>query len=266
MPQTTFPQDRTVERLAERHPELNVLAVSNHSMAHLVNEGLKQSSKPYILQMNADVYLEENSLSDMLVALQDKNVAMVGPICYDKNKKLQNQGLLYYRHYAYLALSKQKSTRSTWLSGCCNLLKREALNHIGGLNSSLRFYNEDLEWGWRFNKAGWETRLVNTKVMHLGGSSTPNNPSFLIEGYRGGYKLSQWYKPKIYQALHRFFVKLELGFKLRNSSNPLHEAHVALRVLFVQKSFDQSPFGETLEDGNPDFNKLQNENQRQLNE
>jgi len=45
-------QDGTVERLAERHPELNVLAVSNHSMAHLVNEGLKQSSKPYILQMN----------------------------------------------------------------------------------------------------------------------------------------------------------------------------------------------------------------------
>lgn len=251
--------DGSLERLNQTQPSLQTLSVNNHSMANTVNAGLKLAKTPYILQMNADVYLEENSVKDMLDVLKRDKVGMVGPICYSKDKKLQNQGLLYYRYYRYLKLSKQKSVRTAWLSGCCNLFKKEALEQVGGLNSSLRFYNEDMEWGWRFNKAAWHCHLVNTALTHLGGSSTPNDPKFLIEGYRGGYKLSQWYKPKFYQLLHKAIVQLELRQKRKQTAHSMHDAYGALSEIFDSGNFDQSPFGETLEVSNPAFKQLTQE-------
>lgn len=241
-------QDDSLEQLKRRFPDLDAFRVSNHSMANAVNEGLKRAQKPFILQMNADVYLEASSVPDLLNVLNRANVGMVGPLCYKQDGRLQNQGLLYQRYFQVLRLAKGRSLKVNWLSGACMMIKQTALMQVGGMNSSLRFYNEDIEWSWRFRKAGWQCRLVSTPVTHLGGSSTPKNPKFLVEGYRGGYLLSKWYKPKLYQALHRFIVRLEARIK-KNHPDPLtREAYQAIEKMFIDNSFETSPFGKTLAD------------------
>jgi GT2 family glycosyltransferase len=153
----------------------------------------------------------------------------------------------------------QKSLEVSWLSGCCMLFKKEALDQVGGLNSSLRFYNEDMEWCWRFRKAGWHCRLVNTPVTHLGGSSTPKDLRFLIEGYRGGFLLSRWYKPKVYRYAHKAIVRLESRWNAaRNSSEFAKKGYQQIGKLFRLNQFDTSPFGETLEQENKAFETEQN--------
>ncbi len=239
-------RDGTLEKLAQTHPHIKGLWAGNHSMADMVNVGLKAASKNYLLQMNADVYIEQDTLPAMLECLQTPKVGMVGPRCKNKNGQWQNQGLLYRPYYVALETLKEKSVSVSWLSGCCTMLRRNVYEQAGGMDTQFRFYNEDLEWSWRLRKAGYECRLIKNVVTHLGGSSTPKDPKFLIEGYRGGMVLSQMYKPKWYQEAHKRVVLLEAAYKQRFGTEVEKVAYKKIREMFETGNFHQSPFGENL--------------------
>jgi GT2 family glycosyltransferase len=178
---------------------------------------------------------------------------MVGPRCFTPDGRLQHQGPLYLWHHARLT-RPGGSISVPWLSGAVQVIKREALDKVGGMNPSFRFYNEDLEWCWRFRQAGYQCRLVDTPVVHVGGSSTPADPAFLIEGYRGGYLLSQLTRPAWFQAAHRLAVTVEAALRRRLSRSPSRrEAYRAIAQMFRYRQFDQSPFGDSLSQRNPHF-------------
>jgi N-acetylglucosaminyl-diphospho-decaprenol L-rhamnosyltransferase len=247
-------QDGTLEELSKRFPDVQGVWAANHSYANLVNTGLKLATTPYVMQMNADVFIEEDTVNGMLEHFQNSNVGIISPRCKTKEGKWQQQGLLYRRHYAYLARTKAKSVAVSWVHGCCQMTRRDVIEQVGGINSSYRFYNEDIEWSWRIRRAGYECRLVSNVVTHLGGSSTPKDPRFLIEGYRGGYVLSQRYKSAVFQKLHRAFVITEAGYQSRYSKDETKRgAYKAIEKMFRGNRFNESPFGETLGDTNENF-------------
>ena len=239
-------RDGALEKLAQTHPYIKGLWASNHSMADMVNVGLKAASKNHLLQMNADVYIEADTISAMLECLQNSKVGMVGPRCKDKNGQWQNQGLLYKPYYLQLEHSQKRSVSVSWLSGCCTMLRRDVYEQVGGMDTQFRFYNEDLEWSWRLRKAGYECRLIKNVVTHLGGSSTPKDPKFLIEGYSGGMVLSQMYKPKWYREAHRRVVLLEAAYKQSFGTEVEKVAYKRIREMFEKDNFIESPFGESL--------------------
>ena len=231
-----------------------LLKVPNHSFAYMLNCGLKLVTTPYAAHLNADVFMGPDTLPQLLEAVQRPGVGMVGPTAKTPDGKLQNQGLPYRRHYRRLNRSAQTSVPVPWLSGCLQLVRMEAVATVGGMDASLRFYNEDMEWCFRFRRAGWACHLVKTEVLHLGGSSTPKDPRFTVEGYRGGYKLSQRYYGAVYQGLHRTAVKVQSAWDKRFSRDPVQrQAAVQISEMFRQGRFDESPFGEMLADGNPGF-------------
>jgi N-acetylglucosaminyl-diphospho-decaprenol L-rhamnosyltransferase len=252
-------QDGTLEELKKRFSQVQGIHTENHSLANAVNVGLKAAQTPFILQMNADVFLEQHAIAVMMERLQNPKVGMVGPRCKDKNGKWQNQGLPYQRYHWYLDTTKAKHVPVSWLHGCCQMIRRDVLEHVGGMNASYRFYNEDTEWSYRVQKAGYRCELVSTVVTHLGGSSTPKDPKFLIEGYRGGMVLSQRYKSSWYQKLHRAVVIAEAGYQSRFSKDGVkRESYRAIEKMFRDSSFAESPFGETLGSANPGFGKAFN--------
>jgi N-acetylglucosaminyl-diphospho-decaprenol L-rhamnosyltransferase len=247
-------QDRTLEELAQRFPEVTGVWTENHSLANAVNTGLKLARTPYILQMNADVYIEEDTVGAMLERLQHPKVGIVSPRCKDKTGRWQNQGLPYGRYYQYLSLTKAKHVNVSWVHGCCQMLRRDVLEKVGGMNASYRFYNEDIEWSWRIRRAGYRCELLRSVVTHLGGSSTPKTPLFLVEGYRGGMVLSRHYKSELYQKLHRAVVIAEAGYQSRFSKEDVkRQAYKTIETMFRKNKFDESPFGETLESANSQF-------------
>ena len=223
-----------------------LLKVPNHSFAHMLNCGLKQVTTPYAAHLNADVFIGRDTLPHLLRAVQRSGVGMVGPTVRTPDGDLQNQGLPYRRHYR-LNRSAHTAVSVLWLSGCMQLVRMEAAFAVGGMDASLRFYNEDMEWCFRFRRSGWACHLVNTEVLHLGGNATPKDPRFIVEGYRGGYKLSQRYHSAMYQMLHRTAVKAQSAWNERFSRDPLQrQAAVKIREMFQQRTFDESPFAETL--------------------
>ncbi len=239
--------DGTPQMLRRDYPWVTVKAAPNHSMANAVNTGLKAARTFYILQMNADVFLEAATLPDLLTVLADPRVGMVGPCCRTPAGRWQDQGLFYRPYYALLARSRRSSVPVPWLSGCCTLVKREVVERVGGLDSSLRFYNEDIDWCHRIRSAGYSCHLAATEVTHLGGSSTPADPRFWLEGLRGGMQLSRRYHSPLYRRLHRWGM---LGYSLLASRRETNEAKRRnlrhLRELFAYRRFDESPFGPTL--------------------
>ena len=233
---------------------VETLHVPNHSFAHALNCGLKRATTPFVAHLNADVFVTPETFPKLLRAVQEPGVGMVGPRARTQDGRLQNQGLPYRRHYARLKRSKQDSVPVPWLSGCLQLVRAEAVAAVGGMDASLRFYNEDVEWCFRFRRAGWACRLVKTDVLHLGGSSTPKNPRFIVEGFRGGYKLSQRYHGAVYQQVHRAAVRFISGWDKRFSRDPVQrQASEQINEMFQRGEFDESPFGETLLESNPAF-------------
>ncbi|CAN5731687.1 hypothetical protein BH24DEI2_BH24DEI2_10090 [soil metagenome] len=238
-------------------PAVRFIEAVNHSLANAVNTGLKQTDASFVLQMNADVMLAAGVVEAMLARFDDEAVGMVGPRCRTPTGAWQNQGLFYRPYYVCLGLSGRPAVQVPWLSGCCQLLRREALDRTGGMNSSLRFYNEDVEWSWRLRRAGYRCELVREAVLHVGGASTPADDRFLLEGLRGGAALSRQYKSKPYRSLHALGV---LGFaawqsRRRTGGNAPDDKTVYKNVarMFRTEQFNESPFGPTLNDANPAF-------------
>ncbi len=226
--------------------EVETLQVPNHSFAHAVNCGLGLVTTPYAAHMNADVYVTKETFPKLLEALEQPGVGMVGPRARTPDGRLQPQGLPYRRHYR--RLGGRHSVSVPWLSGCLQLVKMEAVRAIGGMDASLRFYNEDTEWCYRFRQGGFACHLVNTDVVHLGGASTPDDPRFIVEGFRGGYKLSQRLHGRVYQGLHRAVVRGLSGWNKRFSRNPAQrQAAAQIETMLRQNDFDDSLFGETLD-------------------
>lgn len=297
------------------------ITCQNHSLAHAVNVGLQTalslSHHPALVCMNADVFVRPEVWETLLQGLQQPRVGMVGPVCHDGRGRWQAQGFLYYQYYARLQLARWLGVPGhvavPWLSGCLQVIKRAALLEVGGMNSSLRFYNEDMEWCWRLRRAGWACHLVDASgvanhqgannqgdvrdshsgvlgnidinditedstfkdvdasegvggnaihqhidqqkhpVVHLGGSATPARVSFVVEGYRGGYRLSQMYRAPAFQTLHRLVLRGLIWQQTRHKQTNTPDAYDALRARLARADLFESPFGDTLQEDNPKF-------------
>ncbi len=245
-------QDGSVELVQKHFKQVKIIEVANHSMGNAANAGMKLATTPYIMQMNADVYISKNTINDLLNVLKQDNVGMVAPRAKNPSGKWQNQGIPYRRFHFLLDFGRKQSIKAAWLHGCCLMIKSE-LDNIAMFDTNFRFYNEDIDLSYRVIRAGYECRMVNTEVLHLGGSSTPNNANFIVEGYRGGYILSQKYKSNLFALLHRQYVLLEANIQLLSASGEKAKAYSIIKKMFLKQDFGESPFGKTLNDSNPNF-------------
>ena len=248
--------DPSLARLLDgAHPRLTWTAVPNHSLAAGVNAALRRATRPFIAHMNADVFVGAGTLEALLAAMDDETVAMAGPLALTEAGAVQDLGLPYRWHYARVRWQRRHASRTPaavdvpWLSGCLQLVRLSAVQRVGGMDASLRFYNEDLEWCLRLRRAGYRCRLVGTEVVHQGGAATPAGPRFLVEGLRGGYVVSRRYAPPLVRAGHRLAVALSAEVATRAASDGARRSawrEVARR--FRANDLDRSGFGATLDD------------------
>lgn len=63
--------------------------------------------------------------------------------------------------------------RVGWLSGSCLLVRRSAFDAVGGFDEGYFMYFEDVDLGYRLDKAGWDRVYVpEASVVHIGALST----------------------------------------------------------------------------------------------
>lgn len=245
----TGADDGAWERLRAAHPRVEAIRTVNHSYAHAVNVGLQRARGRFVAHMNADVYVEPDTFERLLATFaRYPETGVAAPLARTPSGRRQDHGPLYHRHYLRLDRHPGSSVAVPWLTGCVQLVSRAALDRCGGLDPSLRFYNEDRDFCLRVRRAGLACRLVDTPVLHLGGRSTPAEGAFLVEGVRGGYQLSRRYLPVPARALHRFGLLLWATAAAATARRPeRRRAYATIASMAIRGTFDESPFGATLE-------------------
>lgn len=248
------PHGDELRAVLAKYPRVDLHHIPNHSYAHAVNHaleraGLHEGIDGLVVVANADAYPGAETLAALAAAFQDPDVALAGPLGRTPSGQLQDLGLPYrwYTHQvsgqgAYAAYDVP------WVSGFFFAVRLEAVRSAGGMDTTFRFYNEDLEWGFRFRRDGWRCRLVGAEAEHIGGAATGGSGRFLVEGLRGGMVFVQRYRGPLRVTAQRLGLLVWAEFQARISDGRNLATWRAVARMLRTGRYDVSPIGETLGD------------------
>lgn len=169
----------------------------NVGFAAACNQGIKISKGRYVVLMNPDVELTDNSLSSLVKHLdQDEEVGIAGPRLFypDGNPQpsvrrfpkpwdqllillkvphiLTNLGAINY--YLHTDLDTQKTQDVDQVMGAYFMIRRETLDELGPLDEGFFYWYEEVDYCLRSKKAGWKVRYyadVSAKHYQAGSFS-----------------------------------------------------------------------------------------------
>jgi GT2 family glycosyltransferase len=110
--------------------------------------GLEKSKNPFVVFMNDDTFIPASSrfwLLQMLRHFKDAKVAAVGPSS-NCVMGLQNAFIHSQRTTVYPV---------NFLIGFCMMVRRSALEEVGGIDDAMPYHGDDLDLSTRFRKAGY---------------------------------------------------------------------------------------------------------------
>ncbi|MCB0743874.1 MAG: glycosyltransferase, partial [Ignavibacteriae bacterium] len=161
------------------------------------NQALEISQGKYILLINPDTLVRENTFTEMINFLKEnKTVGMAGCKVLNPDGSLQLacrrsfpkpwvsftkvSGLSkllpkskLFAKYNLTYLDENLSYEVDAISGSFMMITREAYNLIGGFDTDFFMYGEDLDLCYRIQKAGLKVFYIhNTEIIHYKGEST----------------------------------------------------------------------------------------------
>jgi len=225
----------------------------NLGFAAANNIGIGESKGKYILLLNPDTIVNDNSFQPMIQYLDNyDDVGIVGCKIFNADGEVERsphtfptllkefihaneliKKIIGYesRFAGFLKkIIRVKSLDSYWdhdntklvdhVTGACMMIKREAIEKVGLLDEAFFLYNEEVEWSFRFKKAGYQSVfLPESSIIHLFGYSTKQRVQnqtinhLLVERYRGMFYFFQ----KHYGLFKLLMLRLIVfqGFSLR---------------------------------------------------
>ncbi len=198
-------------------------AVAAHPWARLIeepvnrflspawNRGIRETRARYVLVMNPDVEWWKGTLADYVaVAERYPRAGLVGPLVRNSDGTIYPSGRIFpsvveavghaflgtrrpnnpFTRRYHLATWDRRSEREVdWVSGCCMLLPRAALEQIGLFDESFPLYGEDLDIAARLHDAGWGVLLTpEVEILHEAGVSTGRSRGQLTMHSMGIYR------------------------------------------------------------------------------
>lgn len=243
------PLPDAAEHISRAHPGATLEPISNHSYAAAVNHALRTARGELVLIMNADVSIGDDTVRALAAPFRDPRVALTGPLAFTPLGRVQDQGLPYrFATRRIRGLGPEAVCEVPWLAAFLFVARVTAARSSGGMDASLRFYNEDLEWCFRLRRDGWRCMLVGADVVHLGGDATPDSGRFLVEGLRGGMIVADRYRGPIRRELQRVALYVVAVALARFGPSDRRTAWAAVARMLLAGRYDVSPFGTTLAD------------------
>ena len=210
--------DGSVEYLQERFPQVNIIAcMHNYGFAYANNVAIKQSQSEYVLLLNPDTFVAENTIQTMLSFMDEHpqtggmGVQMLGADgqkAMESRRGLPSPMVSFYKMTGLCARFPQSTcfgkyylsylpwdapARIEVISGACMMVRREAFDKVGLLDEDYFMYGEDIDLSYRILKAGYENWYLPCQILHYKGEST--------------HKSSFRYVHVFYQAMLIFFRK-----------------------------------------------------------
>ena len=217
--------DGSVEFIKEKFPTVKLFTnKENLGFSKANNIGLKEATGKYILLINPDTIVSEDTFDKMIRFFQENSEAGLagckilnpdgslqlacrrsfpGPwTSFCKVTGLSNlfpQSRLFAR-YNLTYLNEDQTYEVDAISGSFMMFTKEIYEKVGGLDEQFFMYGEDLDFCYRVQKAGYKVLYVHsTQIIHYKGEST---------------RRSSLDETKIFYSAMQLFVKKHLSGSL----------------------------------------------------
>jgi GT2 family glycosyltransferase/lipopolysaccharide/colanic/teichoic acid biosynthesis glycosyltransferase len=232
MVRTKFPQVRLITN------------ATNAGFARANNIALKEASGDFILLINPDTIVQEDTFRVMIRFLRDHpDVGLAGckilnpdgsfqlpcrrsfPTPWVAFTKIFGLSALFpssrlFGQYNLTYLDPDQSYPVDAVSGSFMMMTRSAYARVGGLDETFFMYGEDLDWCYRVRQAGFQVYYVHeTQIVHFKGESTRRSNIDEVRVFYGAMELFVQ-KHFSHSRLGVFFLRL--GIVLRAAAASLN--------------------------------------------
>lgn len=232
-------KDGSVEMINHQSSVIKLIANrANLGFAAANNQALRQAQGKYLLLLNSDTILKENSLKKMVDWMEEnQKVGISSCQLVYQDGSLQRTGgyfpnLLRVFSWMFFVddlpfikeiikpfhpheprtgwLSSQyfqKQHFQDWVTGAFFLVRKKVIDQIGLLDEKFFMYMEEVEFCYRAKQADWQVAYVPiTKIIHLARRSGSRGGALLGE-YRGLIKFYQKHQPLWQLQILRIILK-----------------------------------------------------------
>lgn len=190
--------DGSVEVVEQKFPEVTLIAnKENLGFSAANNQAIKLSKGEYVLLLNPDTIVEEDTFSKVIDfmdthpdagAMGVKMIDGKGKFLPESKRGLPTPQTAFYKvfglsklfpkskifgkyHLGYL--DKDETHEIDVLSGAFMLLRKKVLDEIGLLDETFFMYGEDIDLSYRVTQAGYKNYYFpDTTIIHYKGEST----------------------------------------------------------------------------------------------
>jgi N-acetylglucosaminyl-diphospho-decaprenol L-rhamnosyltransferase len=188
--------DGTLELVRERFPQATLIEQENLGLGAGFNRGIRAAPDgDYYLLINSDAWVVGDAVERLArFAAEHPRAAVVGPRLLNPDGSLQRSvrgfPTLWRLATEYLFLRKlaprsrafnafyaggfehDRVREVDFLMAACLLVRREASEEVGLFDERYFMFSEEVDWCYRFRKAGWSVVFVpDAEVVHVGGAS-----------------------------------------------------------------------------------------------
>jgi GT2 family glycosyltransferase len=201
--------DDSVEVLRRDYPWVHLIAnQENLGFSKANNLAIRQSSSEYVLLLNPDTIVAEETLCGVLQFMDaHPEAGGAGVMMHNADGTLAPESrralptpwvsalkmLGFTKRYYMSHLPWDEPGRIDVISGAFCMLRRKAIDQVGLLDEDFFMYGEDIDLSYRLLKGGWQNWYLPFSIVHYKGKST----------YKSDYR----YVHNFYQAMLIFFRK-----------------------------------------------------------
>jgi GT2 family glycosyltransferase len=188
-------RDGSADAIRVAFPTVHVIEAENNGYGAGANVGIAASASQYVLVLNPDTVVPPGTMGALADYLDcHPDVAIVGPRLRYPTGEIQatrrrfpqrltplfESTILqewwpsnpWVRAYTMADLPGDIPQTVDWVVGAAMLVRRAAIDAVGGFDTQFRLYSEEVEWSWRMHRHGWRTAYLPTvEVLHHEGAS-----------------------------------------------------------------------------------------------
>ena len=210
--------DGTPEWIREHFPECHLVETgANLGFAKGNNVGITLATGKYLFLVNSDVKILPRCVENLIELMEaHPDLALAGPQMWGPDGSVGRSTMRFptlwnslcralaldsvFPHSRTFAghlmgdFDHKRSRNVEVLNGWFWVVRRQALEQVGVLDEQFFMYGEDMDWCYRFRKAGWRNFFcAESAAVHYGGASSGLSPArFYVEKQRAN--LQYWKK------------------------------------------------------------------------
>lgn len=234
-------EDGIAEQVFHSYPYVRVIEnEQNVGFAKANNQAMQLATGRYLLLLNSDTIIQPDTLQTMITFMDNqptigasgcKIILPNGELDRACRRGFPTPGASFFyisnlyklfphnpkfNGYQMGHLNPNESYPIDCLVGAFMLVRREALEQVGGLDEDFFMYGEDIDWCYRIKEAGWGIYYnAETYITHYKGASSRKKPYKIVyEFHRAMWLFHKKHYINMYPLLVNELVFVGIGLKL----------------------------------------------------